>query len=69
MARTRRVKTLDEKIAEAEQLIQKKQDEITVLTNRLEELKQQKQNKEMQKLYELIAEKGMTVEEVIDLVK
>ena len=69
MARARRVKSIDEKIMETEQLIQKKQNELADLNNQLEELKQQKQNADLKKLYDLIAEKGMTVEEVIDLVK
>ena len=69
MARARRVKTVDEKIMEAEQLIQKKQEELAVLKKDLESLKKEKQEADLQKLYATIIEKGMTVEEVVDLIK
>lgn len=62
-------KTVDEKIMEAEQLIQKKQEELAFLKKDLESLKKEKQEADLQKLYATIIEKGMTVEEVVDLIK
>ena len=49
MARARRVKTVDEKIMEAEQLIQKKQEELASLKKDLESLKKEKQEADLQK--------------------
>lgn len=54
---------------EAEQLIQKKQEELAFLKKDLESLKKEKQEADLQKLYATIIEKGMTVEEVVDLIK
>lgn len=54
---------------ETEQLIQKKQEELASLKKDLESLKKEKQEADLQKLYATIIEKGMTVEEVVDLIK
>ena len=65
--RRKRNMTVAEKIAYIEELIEKKTAELDELKSQLTELEAQKKQEEMEELYNAIAESGMTISEVKEL--
>ena len=65
--RRKRNMTVVEKIAYIEELIEKKTAELDELKSQLTELEAQKKQEEMEELYNAIAESGMTISEVKEL--
>lgn len=65
--RRKRNMTITEKIAYTEELIEKKSAELDELKSQLSELETQKKQEEMEELYNAIAESGMTISEVKEL--
>lgn len=65
--RRKRNMTVTEKIAYTEELIEKKSAELDELKSQLSELETQKKQEEMEELYNAIAESGMTISEVKEL--
>lgn len=65
--RRKRNMTVAEKIAYTEELIEKKTAELDELKSQLTELEAQKKQEELEDLYNAIAESGMTISEVKEL--
>lgn len=65
--RRKRNMTITEKIAYTKELIEKKTAELDELKSQLSELEAQKKQEEMEELYNAIAESGMTISEVKEL--
>lgn len=65
--RRKRNMTVAEKIAYTEELIEKKSAELDELKSQLTELETQKKQEELEDLYNAIAESGMTISEVKEL--
>ena len=65
--RRKRNMTVTEKIAYTEELIEKKSAELDELKSQLSELETQKKQEELEDLYNAIAESGMTISEVKEL--
>lgn len=65
--RRKRNMTVAEKIAYTEELIEKKSAELDELKSQLTELEAQKKQEELEDLYNAIAESGMTISEVKEL--
>lgn len=65
--RRKRNMTVTEKIAYTEELIEKKSAELDELKSQLTELETQKKQEELEDLYNAIAESGMTISEVKEL--